>query len=124
MNEEVVNLTEYEQLKYEWLSAYNRLCRRPKPSKSLALRKLAITPYDGCYGIAGYVLCLEGSPPVATVIVEGDRTGRPGRLAVFDDMKTHQYWPHHFGPGSKAGPVLLWAASRRLLYKYNEASDG
>ena len=124
MNEETVRLTEYDQLKHEWLSAYNRLCRRPKPSKRLAERELIITPYEGCYGVAGYVLCLEGSPPVATVIIEGDhRPGRLGRLAVFDDMKTRQYFPSRFAPGSKAAPVLLWAASRKLLYKYNEGSD-
>lgn len=33
-------------------------------------REVHMTAYDGCYGRAGYVLTINGSPPRATIVVE------------------------------------------------------
>jgi len=53
-------------------TALFRLCKRSKkgtPDDDFLSRKLTITPFAGCYGTAGVVVCVEGSPPQATVVV-------------------------------------------------------
>jgi hypothetical protein len=37
-------------------------------------RELICTPYEGNYGIAGWVLCINGSPPRGTLIVPQDHS--------------------------------------------------
>lgn len=43
-------------------------------------RSLFATPYPGCYGHAGYVLTIDGSPPRATILIE-PASGRMVALA-------------------------------------------
>lgn len=48
-----------------------------KKTSHLEKRKLICTPYDGSYGIAGWVICVEGSPPKGTLVLT-ERAGKDG----------------------------------------------
>ena len=39
-----------------------------KTPKSTGLRPLIVTPYDGAYGRAGWIIAVEGSPPRGTFV--------------------------------------------------------
>jgi hypothetical protein len=36
----------------------------------MAGRAIVATPYGGCYGPAGWIICLNGSPPKCTIVAE------------------------------------------------------
>lgn len=40
------------------------------PSADDSNRPVHVVNYDGCYGLAGYVITVNGSPPRATVLIE------------------------------------------------------
>lgn len=50
----------------------------PKGKEDFVGRSLVCTPYEGCYGQAGWVVCVNGSPPRGTVIITA-----PSRLQDF-----------------------------------------
>lgn len=41
-----------------------------RPSDDDCSRPVHVAAYDGCYGPAGYVITVNGSPPRATVLIE------------------------------------------------------
>lgn len=63
-----------------------------KPSDEDCTRPVFAVAYPGCYGIAGYVFTVDGSPPRATIVIEpgsgtmfamqNGRTVRGGRTAA------------------------------------------
>ena len=38
--------------------------------EDMAGRAIVATPYGGCYGPAGWIICLNGSPPKCTIVAE------------------------------------------------------
>ena len=48
-------------------------------------REIIITPFDGCYGLAGVMITVNGSPPKGEILVRYrfDRDWRGASLAVF-----------------------------------------
>jgi hypothetical protein len=53
----------------------DRLARmRPKVRADFYGRQLVCTPYEGCYGHAGWVVCVNGSPPRGTLLIDAPTT--------------------------------------------------
>ncbi|HTU19243.1 MAG TPA: hypothetical protein VMG10_14380 [Gemmataceae bacterium] len=51
--------------------------------RDFAWRELVCTPYEGCYGVAGWILCVNGSPPRATVLFDAPRYDRLVHLVFY-----------------------------------------
>jgi hypothetical protein len=47
-------------------------------------RKLVCTPFNGEYGLAGWVVCVEGSPPRGTLVIPKDWQQVPFRPFYID----------------------------------------
>lgn len=45
-------------------------CMQSEPSDTDCTRAVFVTSYRGAYGIAGYVITINGSPPYATILIE------------------------------------------------------
>ena len=57
------------------LSAASRFIGAGAPSDDFLAREIVVTPYDGAYGRAGYVVVVNGSPPRGLFIYPGEYGG-------------------------------------------------
>lgn len=123
MNEEIwgdVKVLTKEEIESNWIDAYDSFCNR---GKSKVARPAIITPFNGQYGCAGFVITIDGSPEVGTMHVklgEGatsrffnfrimyvlDREFRP---QIVDKLRLHLENSKH---------KKLWMATEILLSEY------
>jgi hypothetical protein len=57
-------------------------------------RELVCTPFGGCYGPAGWVACVNGSPPRGTVLIVGSRFDGGPILVYFDGTRSRRLNDH------------------------------
>ncbi len=53
-------------------------------------RRLICTLYDGCYGSSGWVVCLEGSPPRLTMLIQTDGMEQPQTIIAVAGGRSKQ----------------------------------
>jgi hypothetical protein len=71
-------------------------------------RPIVVTPFDGCYGRAGVVLCIEGSPPHGAYAV----MGQGEQCAVVHDLAERTRARRPIGPW---GPEARQPLRRAIL---------
>lgn len=67
----------------EMVRTIYKLVRRT-PRETELDRHIVITPYNGAYGLAGYVITVNGSPPRGTLLVPL----KEERIVVFDNERS------------------------------------
>jgi len=71
-------------------------------------RPIFVTPYPGAYGVAGYVVTIEGTPPRGTFVVD---VGGRGLAAA----TVHIISERHYKPITRRGPRKHLALRRAVL---------
>lgn len=76
-------------------------------------RNLICTPFEGNYGPAGWVLCLDGSPPRGTLLVLSGKAELPfsafytdgvrsKKLQVRQEATVRRFWQEHLEHATEA----------------------
>ena len=60
-------------------------CLSPEVLKETDSRDLIFTPFEGCYGVAGWVLCMNGSPPRCTIVLNKISTSQFHAFVIYHD---------------------------------------
>jgi hypothetical protein len=74
---------------------------RTRPSGDDLDRPVEIASFDGRYGIAGYILAVNGSPPRATVVIQPSTYSMWVLLRDRPVIKGERGWGHHLSPKEK-----------------------
>jgi hypothetical protein len=86
-------------------------------------REICVTPFEGNYGKAGYVIAINGSPPRGILIVQKDYSSNSGMTIISDSegkskMIRDPIYGYGYGRSSKGKAARLWNAAIELLKFY------
>lgn len=108
---------EYIPEEVAWYDAYCKLVNITRPIT--VSRKITITPFPESNGdLAGYVICVEGTPPYALQIVMAGGSD-DYRMVIMDSSRVLRVkGPVHWDKNSTSRHKLLWEATMSLLNQY------
>lgn len=82
-------------------------------------REVIVTPFDGAYGLAGYVFAVNGSPPrgVVVVLMENGAESEVWSMTIvgYDGRAQRVRKPEEYGRGSGGAQGRLWRAVEEMV---------